>query len=198
MWFRQHRILEDYQDNGCWWHASLPNDPKDEPGGRFDLASPDGTCYLAATDRGAVLEHVGRFLARHIPIPPEAYAERGVSEVRLPLLNGPAADLTSPDSAQVGVTSEIHTVDDYRLTTEWAAAARRDGFGALRYQTRFGQDVALALFGPAGAYPDRGVLSTRPLVDVLVELGYKTNRSTPPSTATISTRTEDDAEPEDA
>lgn len=148
----------------------------------------------------AAREQCGRFLARHVPIPPEAYEGRVVSTLPAPAPDGPVGDLTSPEAAACGVTAEIHATSNYWMTTAWAAAARRDGYGALHYQARFtpGGETALALFGPSGPHPDRPVASTRPLIDVLIDLGYDTDRSTLPSTPAMRARADDTAEPEDA
>src|SRR5664279_4864873 len=45
-WSRCHR-----RENGTWFYSST--------GGRWDLPEPNGTCYVAENDRGAVLEVVG-------------------------------------------------------------------------------------------------------------------------------------------
>lgn len=118
----------------------------------------------------------------------------------MPQPDGPIGDLTHPDAVTSGVTAEIHTTTNYRLTTRWAAAAHRDGYGALHYQARFtpGGETALAFFGPAGPHPDRPVINTRPLLDVLTDYGYDADRSTLPSTAALAARVDDAAEPEDA
>lgn len=198
-WFRQHVARPGDDDNGCWWHTSLPEDPKKTPTGRFDLAHPDGTCYLAETEGVAVRELCGRFMTRGMPIPPEAIKGRVVSTLALPE-EVTAANLTSPDAIGCGVTAEIHTVPDYFLTTAWAAAAHQAGFDALYYQARFtaGGEKALALFGPAQGHPERGVISSRPVAEVLAEMGYDLARSKVPSSAAVHSRVDDGADPEDA
>lgn len=198
-WFRQHVARPDADDNGCWWHASLPDDPDEPPGGRFDLPQPDGTCYLGESEAVAANELAGRFLAQHTLIPPEIYEGRVVSEVVLPE-HDPAANLLSPDAALVGITGEIHTLSDYPLTAQWATAANRAGFGGLVYRARYTLDDerALALFGPAGAHPARGVVTSRPVIEVLVERGYPLARSKVPSSAAVHARVDDDALPEDS
>jgi hypothetical protein len=178
----------------------LHTDRRKRPGGRFDLAAPDGTCYLAETEGVAARERCGRFIIKNMPVPPEWFEGRVVSKFAVPPPDGPVGDLTNTAAATSGVTAEIHTISDYRLTTRWAAAARRSGYGALLYQPRFtpGSEQALALFGPSGPAPHHPVQDTRPLIDVLVEHGYKAERSASPSTAALDARVNDDAEPEDA
>jgi hypothetical protein len=122
---------------------------------------------------------------------------RVVTRVLLPDLDGPVADLLAAGAASAGVTGEIHTTSDYRLTAEWAAAVRQDGFGALRYMPRFtpGGEWALAVFGPEGAHPDRPIVRSRPLAEILEELGYDMGRSAIPSTTALRLRTRDDLDP---
>jgi hypothetical protein len=114
--------------------------------GRFDLASPNGTCYVAESEVVTLLESWGGLQV----VPSYVAAERDTS--RLSLGNGVAvADLTSNLAVQYGVTSEIFTTTDYGLTQLWASAFRQAGFGGIRYWAR--HDLAhtaacLALFGP--------------------------------------------------
>ncbi|MFL6131871.1 MAG: hypothetical protein ACJ72A_03685, partial [Nocardioidaceae bacterium] len=102
---------------GCWYHASLPTDRRKRPRGRFDLAAPDGTCYLAETEGVAARERCGRFIIKNMPVPPEWFEGRVVSKFAVPPPDGPVGDLTNTAVATSGVTAEIHTISDYRLTT---------------------------------------------------------------------------------
>ena len=158
-------------DRGCWWFASFTRAA--EPFGRFDLSDPRGTCYVAETAGAAARERFGRFLAAGTPIPEDEVYDRVVSRITASL--SALGDLTSPDAAVVGVTGEIHTVDDYRLTATWSAAADAAGFSGLRYTPRFtrGGEAAFAVFGPAGSAPPEGfaVEDVVPLADVLVDMG---------------------------
>ena len=115
--------------------------------GRFDLAAPDGTCYVAESEVVTLLETWGGLQV----VPSYVAAERDSS--RLHIGNGvTVADLTSNLAVQYGVTSEIFTTTDYGLTQLWASAFRQARFGGIRYWAR--HDLAhtaacLALFGPA-------------------------------------------------
>lgn len=84
-------------------------------------------------------------------------------------------DLTHPNAALVGVTGEIHSVNDYRLTATWSAAADALGLAGLKYLPRFtpGGEVAYALFGPAGPTAPEGfsIVGIQTLAEVLVEMG---------------------------
>ena len=123
----------------CWFSHS--------GAGRFDLAAPDGTCYVAESEVVTLLETWGGLQV----VPDYVAAERDSSRLRLD--NGvTVADLTSNLAVQYGVTTEIFTTTDYRLTQLWASAFRQAGFGGIRYWAR--HDLAhaaacLALFGPA-------------------------------------------------
>jgi RES domain-containing protein len=115
--------------------------------GRFDLAAPDGTCYVAESEVVTLLETWGGLTV----VPSYIAAERDSSH--LSLGNGmTVADLTSNLAVQYGITSEIFTTTDYGLSQLWASAFRRAGFGGIRYWAR--HDLAhtaacLAVFGPA-------------------------------------------------
>jgi hypothetical protein len=115
--------------------------------GRFDLAAPDGTCYVAESEVVTLLETWGG-----LQVVPD-YVAAGRDSSRLRLDSGvTVADLTSNLAVQYAVTSEIFTTTDYGLTQLWASAFRQAGFGGIRYWAR--HDLAhtaacLAVFGPA-------------------------------------------------
>lgn len=109
-----------------WWFASVPPDPI--AGGRFDLPAPAGTCHLAETITGAVLEALQVHLAN---LPAAELASRGAVRTRVPSGMPPAADLTAPVGVQLGLTSAVWAGSDRPLTQQWAAAFRRDGWWAL-------------------------------------------------------------------
>jgi hypothetical protein len=99
-----HRLSE-YP--GSWWYASAAID--DDTGGRFDLANPHGTCYLADSLTGAVVEKLLRAPVKVV------VAERldelfhtVVSVRRTP----PTADLTARTATSYGLNAEIHTTLD--------------------------------------------------------------------------------------
>lgn len=167
-------------DRGCWWFSSI--DPGAEPLGRFDLPAPRGTLYVAETAGAAARERCGRFLAAGTPIPVDDVEGRVVSRMTAALSG--LGDLTSPDAAAIGVTAEIHSVDDYSLTTAWSAGADAAGLRGLRYTPRFtpGGEAAFAVFGPAGNEPPAGfdLVDVAPLADVLADLGVMPRE--PPST----------------
>jgi hypothetical protein len=115
--------------------------------GRFDLAAPDGTCYVAESEVVTLLETWGGLQV----VPSYVAAER--DSWRLRLDDGVAvADLTSNLAVQYGVTSEIFTTTDYGLTRLWASAFRQAGFSGIRYWARHDlahSSACLALFGPS-------------------------------------------------
>ncbi|MCV7137103.1 RES family NAD+ phosphorylase [Mycobacterium hodleri] len=115
--------------------------------GRFDLAAPDGTCYVAESEVVTLLETWGGLQV----VPDYIAAERDSSVLELASTIS-VADVTSNLAVQYGITSEIFTTTDYRLTQLWASAFRQAGFRGIRYWAR--HDLAhtaacLALFGPA-------------------------------------------------
>lgn len=150
--FRSH----SHRHGPCWFSSSGQ--------GRFDLASPDGTCYAAESEVITLLETWGGMQV----IPDYLVAQRVATRLRL--TDGiRVADMTSNSAIGFGITAEIFTTTDYRMTQLWAAALRRAGFHGIRYWAR--HDLAhtgacLALFGPAGATAAGfDTVDSRPLSD---------------------------------
>jgi hypothetical protein len=143
--FRSHS-----HQHGPWWFSSSRH-------GRFDLASPDGTCYAAESEVVSLLETWGGIQV----VPDYLVAQRDMSKLRL---NGVrVADMTSNAAIRFGVTAEVFTTSDYAMTQLWSTALHQAGFGGIRYWAR--HDLAhtaacLALFGPAGAAADVPGLAT--------------------------------------
>lgn len=139
--YRIHRA-----GRGPWWFGS-------SGAGRFDLAPPGGTCYLAEHPLGAFIEV---FRDTHL------VDRRDVERRRLARLSlgRPLrlADCMAGRSRSFGVTGAIHSAADYEVTHAWAAGFARAGFDGVRYL--LSQDPAqrltgYALFGAAGAATDR-------------------------------------------
>lgn len=152
---------------GVWWWGSAPDTPED--GGRFDLPSPHGTCYLALDAPTALRERFGESLI--------SIGTIGVTEVRATALSQVAlpwdvvAANTASARAEGLITRELVTCDDYGLTQRWAAAFHRIGKGAILAESRFTvrpRPTALALFGAAGddAKQVRGPLPVGRALDV--------------------------------
>jgi hypothetical protein len=168
-WFREHAARPDEPGDGCWFFTS--HEPTAEPTGRFDLPTPQGTCYLAEEETTAARERCGRFLAARMPVPSGFVAGRVVSSVYPKI--GKAADATHHDVPRCGVTRELFSIDDYPLTSRWARAFRAADFEALVHQPRFSTHAAsaCAVFGQQGIDPMRRVAGQRPLEQVLATMG---------------------------
>lgn len=129
--------------NGPWWFSS-------SMAGRFDLAVPGGTCYLATDALTAVLELVGPELAGG------AVATGTLDKRRLRELEAPGdRSLADPTArrASAWVTAEIHDLVPYGLPQRWAAALAAAGAEGVRYFVRHDPSRAaygVALFGEAG------------------------------------------------
>lgn len=133
--------------NGAWYFSSAlaPG-----AGGRWDLSAPGGTCYLAQSPEGALMEAVGTDLADHGFVTSTFLAARQITELRLPSVTM-TADLTAPTVSDHGVTSELTGAIPYTLTQQWAKAFMAAGFGGITYGLRFRPNAkGLGLFGPAG------------------------------------------------
>lgn len=159
-------------DGGCWWFAGTER--SSEPEGRFDLPIPRGTLYLAETRLAAALELCGRYLAGRVPIPVTAVEGRVVSKIEGKLAD--LGDLTDKDAAKVGVTREISSIDNYKVTVSWASGADALSFNGLKYNPRFStaNDAAFSIFGDAGPNVPAGlsISSAISLGQVLHEEGF--------------------------
>ena len=130
-----------------WWFGN-------DGGGRFDLTSPQGTCYTALDGEAAVRERLGPILGGRSELPESALADVVVSRLRLPEARQ-AADLQSRLVARFGVTRELETMVPYAVPQAWARSLANAGFGAVAYGPRFtpGDSCAVALFGAEGLAP---------------------------------------------
>lgn len=132
------------------WRASV-TDVTDADGGRFDLASPNGTLYVADDVETAVRERI-----REKFDGPQTVSATlaGEFEVSVIAVDGTVdcADVSSGNAARYGVTRQIETTEDYTVTHAWAEAFHQTGYRGVRYGSRFtsGPARAWALFGKAG------------------------------------------------
>lgn len=125
--------------------------------GRFDLAGPSGTCYLASDPVTALRERLGPTLAGTGVVYDFDVENVVISRLRAPA-GPPIADTAAASAVDFGVTREICTTIDYCLTQMWAAELHAARFGGIRYQPRLSTSAttfSFAFFGPAGAgsYP---------------------------------------------
>lgn len=145
---RLHRLSEYVRP---WWYASVTT-LDEHRGGRFDLTSPQGTCYLAESLDGALVEKLLR--ARTKVVVAERLAELFHATIHVRAAPT-AADLTSPRATAAGLNAEVHTTLDYRITRRWARALRAAGWRGLRYRLRgdvTGRAAGRAVFGRAGLH----------------------------------------------
>ncbi len=132
-----------------WWFSSAADG---EPGGRFDLPTPAGTCYLAETLDGALVEKLLR--TRTKVVVAERLEELFHAAVAVRAIP-PCADLAAPRAAGFGINAEIHTTLDYVTPRRWAAAFHRAGWRSLRHLLRgdpAGTASGRALFGKGGLH----------------------------------------------
>lgn len=135
-----------------WWFASLTEQPT--LSGRFDLAAPMGTCYLATRPEAAVLEALQMHLTN---LPASELRVRRIAHIHSPD-DAPRAAMLTAESVVggFGITPAIWAGNDRCLTQRWATAIRRDGWWAvyagIAHDPR-GQLRAIALFDHAGEHP---------------------------------------------
>ena len=169
LWFRAH-LNRPGPDRGCWHYASRGTSATSNTGGRFDLVSPRGTCYFAATELAAARERLGR---PGNVVSADEVTNRIVTKVRCHL--APIANLLDIDAARHGVTRELTSAVPYTMSQQWAEAFDAVGFAGIHYQPRFSTDdvSALAVFGHGGVpKPLPPIIASRPMADVLREHGY--------------------------
>jgi hypothetical protein len=127
---------------GTWWFSS-------DGSGRFDLETPEGTCYLATDAYAAIRE-----ATRLGPVSTAWVQDRELVQVSPPDRNARLAATTRQAAGRYGVTTELATVVPYDLSRRWATAFRAARFDGIRHQLRHDQRTrpsGIALFGPAGA-----------------------------------------------
>lgn len=132
-------------DRGAWWFSA-------DGSGRFDLPSPQGTCYLGESALAGFLVVFG---GSALVAEPDVLRRR----VSWPAVSGELAlaDCTVGSARAFGVTGAIHSTPDYALTQAWARAFAAAGFAGVRYRVSHDPEqrlVGVALFGPAGAPAD--------------------------------------------
>lgn len=121
----------------------------DGGGGRFDLPAPEGTCHVAESLEGALLEKVLRVPKKIVSLERLQQLFHATIDVRR---SPRIADLTQP-LTRLGLNAELHTTLDYAKPRAWAAAVRRAGWQGLRYLLRGDnalRERGVALFGRAG------------------------------------------------
>lgn len=142
-WQRAHTV-----GNSPWWFSC-------DLSGRFDLISPQGTCYLASDLATALRERFGHDLVRQGVVTFQAAARTQVSTLHVSSARW-LANTCTPAAANFGMTREIGTCPSYDLPQAWAAAFFDGGkHSGVRYQTRFSTGArpnAVALFDAAGQH----------------------------------------------
>jgi hypothetical protein len=143
VWWREHRRTAH-----PWWFSCAGT-------GRYDLAPPRGTCYLASNAAAAVRERTGPDLAAHRLIPASLLKDRVVSRLTLPTPVR-AANLAVAAATRFEVTSELPVMVPYRIPQTSAAALAAQNFTGVLTQLRFspGRSTRLALFSDAGERTD--------------------------------------------
>jgi RES domain len=147
--------------NGPWWFSS-------SGGGRFDLRSPRGTCYLATDATTAVREALGPIDGSRV-VTRQWFEDRSVRRLRLPRPTR-VANTYAETASSHGVTLEISTIVPYDIPQTWAVALDQAGYGGVTYLLRHSAAPrrGIALFGATGERTSwrRGI--ARPLDDSMI------------------------------
>ena len=165
-----HRLSEHPEP----WFFSSVDDVEQLTGGRFDLIAPDGSCYLAESLEGCLVEKLLRGPTRVVVA--ERLDELFHTTVRTtaPMRT---ADLTAARASGFGVNAEIHSTLDPAAPRRWAIALRAAGFRALRHALRADPAATLrgrAVFGTAGLHRRAPAgLATRRVTTVDVDVATR-------------------------
>ncbi|MEZ5341112.1 MAG: RES domain-containing protein [Acidimicrobiales bacterium] len=148
--FRLH-----HRDLGPFWFSSTAADA--DQGNRFDLPLPDGASYWALQPAVALLETLAR---RPVTIIPSELLDRyQLTQAHLPHDLGPVANLPVKAARRFGLTAELFTTTDRRLTRAWAKALAAAGFVAVLGLARHdvtGRNRTTTLWGKGGEHPPYG------------------------------------------
>lgn len=153
---RLHRVFRSDRLS-AWFFASVPTGGDPGSSGRFDLPHPDGTCYVADSAVGAVLETF-----QHLEgglLPDAELRRRARLEVVAPSSSPPAVNLAAARARGAGVTLELFATPDRALTQRWAVQLRRAGHRALWHAQRHdptGRLRTATLFDQAGTHAPYG------------------------------------------
>lgn len=132
--------------NGPWWFSSGLT-------GRFDLTTPDGTCYVALKATTALLEAL-RF--RHSPIDFSDIKNRRIWKLQLPK-DFKLAKLTVSGAFGFGVTKTVSAGDSYSTSQKLAATLFAADFEGVFYIARHPPNeghFSIALFDKEGERND--------------------------------------------
>ncbi|WP_285117303.1 RES domain-containing protein [Leifsonia sp. fls2-241-R2A-40a] len=170
---------------GPWWYDNTPGDS----GGRFNLTDADqGTCYVADTPEAALRERFGKTLARLRWIDAET-ASRAELSLLTVSRERTAGNVSTPEAAGYGITSELTDAVPYDISQEWAALFDGEGFDGIHYTARFsagGAANAWALFGPYGEHPEGEDPATVPGIEACRSVGIEVREPAPhPDDVTI-------------
>lgn len=148
-----HRVFRADR-TGAWWFSSVVDGDDPESRGRFDLPAPLGSCYLALSAVGAVLEVFQHFGAGLLPAV-ELEVRRRV-EVVIPASAPAAANLSAQRARGLGATASLWAGGTRALTQAWAAGLHRAGWRAAHHGVAHdpaGRLRAITLFDTAGQHP---------------------------------------------
>jgi hypothetical protein len=165
-----------HRGRGTWWSSSNGS-------GRFDLAAPHGTCYLATDPIGALRE-----ASRGGPVSNTWVAERELRTVTPPDPTGRLAATTHQAAARYGLTTELVTIVPYDLPRRWAQAFHRTGLAGIRHELRHdprARPTGVSLFGPAAPGPHPDGHTDRLTVAALTRAGVTVHDVPPAAELTI-------------
>lgn len=129
---------------GAWWFDNSPF-------GRFNLASPRGTCYTANRVETAVREKV-RDEVSSSGVVTRALAESFIVSAVTAPAGYKCAAVSSTGAARFNVVRALVTMEDYDVPQEWAETFEANTFEGIYYGSAYtnGGPSAFALFGNEG------------------------------------------------
>lgn len=146
----RHELPDGSTRESPWYFDSSGVEP--QAAGRYSLQPPLGTCYLATSRAGAILEALQVHLQN---LPVDELRTRRHATLNAPARAPLAADIAHPSCAGVGITAALWAGNDRELTQAWAAALRRDGWWAIHGGIQHdpsGRLCGVALFDQQGTH----------------------------------------------
>lgn len=124
-------------------------------GGRFDLAAPNGTMYVADSIRAAVRERLLGMFDDANAIAESLVATMVISQLTL---SGEydCAEVGVAGIEKYGILRELETMVPYDVPQQWAARFHAEGFDGIHYGARStpGPSNSWALFGESGPHSE--------------------------------------------
>lgn len=165
-WYKVHKINQNP------WHFN------NKEGGRFNLSSKNGTCYMSNKPEAAIREIIGPDWMRDREVPQALLSDRKISTLYIPR-RLTAAKLNDDKCLSYRINAELSVSTPYKISAKWAEKFFKSGFHAIWYLPRFssGESRSLAMFDLAGERNYKFEAFSTSISHLLGEMGISTIES---------------------